>query len=156
MQWLANASAKGMKANFMKQLADDNVEINNGWKGTDFYTFIHAMACMEATTPDYATAVKELTALEKKKYQWFRLFESLLCRQRMEKANEKKMLAYYEKGVSLGEPYACFLLAQLHLSGSKTVKVDKNKVVTYLEKAADGDYAPAMCELGDCISQESL
>lgn len=59
------------------------------------------------------------------------------------------MLAYYEKGVSLGEPYACFLLAQLHLSGSKTVKVDKNKVVTYLEKAADGDYAPAMCELGD-------
>lgn len=40
-------------------------------------------------------------------------------------------------------------LAQLHLSGSKTVKVDKNKVVTYLEKAADGDYAPAMCELGD-------
>lgn len=74
LQWLANASAKGMKANFMKQLADDNVEINNGWKGTDFYTFIHAMACMEATTPDYATAVKELTALEKKKYQWLRLF----------------------------------------------------------------------------------
>lgn len=150
LQWLANASAKGMKANFMKQLADDNVEINNGWKGTDFYTFIHAMACMEATTPDYATAVKELTALEKKKIPVASALLGLCYADKeWKKANEKKMLAYYEKGVSLGEPYACFLLAQLHLSGSKTVKVDKNKVVTYLEKAADGDYAPAMCELGD-------
>lgn len=150
LQWLANASAKGMKANFMKQLADDNVEINNGWKGTDFYTFIHAMACMEATTPDYATAVKELTALEKKNIPVASALLGLCYADKeWKKANEKKMLAYYEKGVSLGEPYACFLLAQLHLSGSKTVKVDKNKVVTYLEKAADGDYAPAMCELGD-------
>ena len=65
------------------------------------------------------------------------------------KANDKKMLAYYEKAANAGEPYACYLLAQLHYTGSKAVKTDKNKVVELYEKSAEGGYAPAMCELGD-------
>lgn len=66
LQWLADAASKGMKANFQKLLNEPNVEIKNGWKNTDFYSFVHAMTFMESTTPDYATAVKELTILEKK------------------------------------------------------------------------------------------
>ena len=150
LQWLTEASNKGMKTNFMKQLADENVEINDGWKGTDFYTFIHAMSNMEATSPDFAAAVKELTVLEKKNLP---VASTLLGRcyanKTWKKANDKKMLAYYEKAANAGEPYACYLLAQLHYTGSKAVKTDKNKVVELYEKSAEGGYAPAMCELGD-------
>ena len=67
LQWLAKASATGMKANFQKQMNDANVEINNGWKGTDFYSFLQAMAYIESLTPDYAAATKVLASLEKKR-----------------------------------------------------------------------------------------
>lgn len=150
LQWLANASSKGMKANFMKQLMDENVEINNGWKGTDFYSFIHAMACVDAMIPDYTTAVTELAILEKKNIP---VASTLLGRcyadKNWKKANEKKMMAYYEKAANMGDPYAYYLLAQLHILSDKAVKADKNKVVAYYEKAIEADYAPAMCELGD-------
>lgn len=150
LQWLAYASDKGMKTNFIKQLADANVEINNGWKGTDFYTFIHAVACMEATTPDYTIVVKELEKLEKKNVPVASTLLGLCYSAKSwRKANEKKMIAYYEKGANMGDPYAYYLLAQLHLSNDNAVKADKNKVVAYYEKAAEEDYAPAMCELGD-------
>lgn len=150
LQWLAAASNKGMKNNFMKQLEDENVEINDGWKGTDFYTFIHAMANMEASSADYAAAVKELTVLEKKNLP---VASTLLGRcyadKTWKKANDKKMLAYYEKAANAGEPYACYLLAQLHFTGSKAVKAAKNMVVELYEKSAEEGYAPALCELGD-------
>ena len=150
LQWLAAASNKGMKNNFMKQLEDENVEINDGWKGTDFYTFIHAMANMEANSADYATAVKELTVLEKKNLP---VASTLLGRcyadKTWKKANDKKMLAYYEKAANAGEPYACCLLAQLHFTGSKAVKAAKNMVVELYEKSAEEGYAPALCELGE-------
>lgn len=150
LQWLSEASDKGMKTNFMKQLADENVEINNGWKGTDFYTFIHAMSNMEATSPDFAAAVKELTVLEKKNQP---VASTLLGRcyanKTWKKANNKKMMAYYEKAANAGEPYASYLLAQLYYTGNKAVKSDKNKVLELYEKSAEGGYAPAMCELGD-------
>lgn len=150
LQWLATASNKGMKNNFMKQLEEENVEINDGWKGTDFYTFIHAMANMEASSADYAAAVKELTVLEKKNLP---VASTLLGRcyadKTWKKANDKKMLAYYEKAANAGEPYACYLLAQLHFSGSKAVKAAKNMVVELYEKSAEEGYAPALCELGD-------
>lgn len=150
LQWIANASAKGMKANFMKQLTDGNVEINNGWKGTDFYAFVHAIACMDAMTSDYATAIKILTTLEKKKVPVAStLLGSCYADKSWKKNNEKKMMACYERAANLGDPYAYYLLAQLHLSSDKAVMADKNKVVAYYEKAVDGDYAPAMCELGD-------
>ena len=150
LQWLAAASNKGMKNNFMKQLEDENVEINDGWKGTDFYTFIHAMANMETNSADYAAAVKELTVLEKKNLP---VASTLLGRcyadKTWKKANDKKMLAYYEKAANAGEPYACYLLAQLHFAGSKAVKAAKNMVVELYEKSAEEGYAPALCELGD-------
>lgn len=59
------------------------------------------------------------------------------------------MMAYYEKAANMGDPYAYYLLAQLHILSDKAVKADKNKVVAYYEKAIEADYAPAMCELGD-------
>lgn len=150
LQWLANASAKGMKANFVKQLMEENLEINNGWKGTDFYTFIHAVACMEGMAPDYSIAIKKLTMLEKKNIPVASTLLGLCYADKTwKKANDKKMMAYYEKATNMGEPYAYYLLARLHLSSDKAVKADKNKVVAYYEKAVEGDYAPAMCELGD-------
>ena len=59
------------------------------------------------------------------------------------------MLAYYEKAAKADEPYAYYLLAKLHFDGSNMVKTDKNKVVEYYEKASEGGYAPAKCELGN-------
>lgn len=150
MQWLADAANKGMKPNFQKQLNEANVEIKNGWKNTDFYQFVHAMSLMEATTPDYATAVKQLTALEKKNIAAASTLLGLCYADKSwKKANEKKMLAYYEKAAKADEPYAYYLLAKLHFDGSNMVKTDKNKVVEYYEKASEGGYAPAKCELGN-------
>lgn len=150
LQWLATAADKGMKTNFQKQLLETNVEINNGWKNTDFYTFLHAVSLMEAATPDYSNAVKELTALEKKGVV---VASSLLGRcyadKSWNKASIKKMLAYYENAANTGEPYACMLLAQLYMTGDKFVKTDKSKVISYYQKASEAGYAPAKCELGN-------
>ncbi len=150
LQWLATAAEKGMKTNFQKQLLETNVEINNGWKNTDFYTFLHVVSLMEAANPDYSTAVKELTVLEKK---GITVASTLLGRcyadKSWNKANTKKMLSYYEKAANAGEPYACWLLAQLYMTGDKTVKTDKSKVVFYYQKASEAGYAPAKCELGN-------
>ncbi len=150
LQWLSMAANNGMKKNFTKQVADNNVEINNGWHGTDFYQFLQAIAQMEAAPTNCASAVKLLTALEKKNLP---LASTLLGQcyadSTWKKANAKKMLAYYEKAATHDEPYACYLLAQLHLTGHSAVKTDKAQVVPLLEKAANGDYAPALCQLGD-------
>ena len=59
------------------------------------------------------------------------------------------MLEYYEKAAQAADPYAYYLLAQLHHNGSNVVTTDKNKVVEYYEKAAKADFAPALCELGN-------
>lgn len=150
LQWLADAASKGMKANFQKLLNEPNVEIKNGWKNTDFYSFVHAMTFMESTTPDYATAVKELTILEKKNIAVASTLLGLCYADKSwKKANEKKMMAYYEKAAKADDPYANFLLAKLYFEGSNAVKADKNKVVVCYEKASEGGYAPAKCELGN-------
>ena len=65
------------------------------------------------------------------------------------KADDKKMVSYYEKGINGADPYAYYLMARLHLVNSQAVKADKNKVVEYYEKASDMDYAPAQSELGN-------
>lgn len=150
LQWLAEAAAKGMKPNFQKLLNEPNVEIKNGWKNTDFYSFVHAMSFIESTTPDYATAVKKLALLEKKNIaEASTLLGLCYADKSWKKANEKKMMAYYEKAAQAGDPYANYLLAKLYFDGSKAVKADKNKVVECYEKASEGGYAPAKCELGN-------
>lgn len=150
MQWLAAAAAGGMKGNFQKQLNDANIEINNGWKGTDFYSFVRALAYVEASDPDYASAVKLLTALEKKgMVEASTLLGYCYADKSWKKANDKKMVAYYEKAAASGEPYALYLLAGLHYANNQAVKVDKNKVVELYEKASEACFAPAQCELGN-------
>lgn len=150
LQWLSSAAKKGMKKNFVKQVADDNVEINNGWKGTDFYHFLHAVALMEASPSDCASAIKILTDLEKKNLSIAStLIGQCYADSTWKKANVKKMVTYYEKAAEAGEPYACYLLAQLHLKGDKAIKADKSQIVPLLEKSAAGNYAAAQCELGD-------
>lgn len=150
MQWLAHAASNGMKKNFQKQLNDANVEINNGWKNTNFYTFVRAIAYMEAAEPDYANAVKQLSVLEKKgKTEASALIGKCYADKQWKKADAKKMVAYYEKGAKAGDPYACYLLAGLHYTGDPTVKVSKEKVVELYEKAAEANFAPAQCELGN-------
>lgn len=150
LQWFADAAAKGMKDNFQKQLNEPNVEIKNGWKNTDFYAFVHAMWLMQTSSHDYTAAVKELAALEKKNIPAASTLLGLCYADKeWKKANDKKMLGYYEKAADGDDPYACYLLAKLHFDGNGSVKADKNKVVEYYDKASNGGYAPAKCELGN-------
>lgn len=150
LQWLSKASLSGMKSNFQRQLNDANVEINNGWKGTDFRSFVQAMAYMESAAPDYAQAVKILASLEKKGNATASTLIGLCYADKSwKKADEKKMMTYFEKGIKASDPYACYLLAGLHLANSTAVKADKSKVEEYYGKASEMGYAPAQSELGN-------
>lgn len=151
LQWFAYAAEKGMLPNFQKQLNEPNVEIKNGWKNTDFARFVHALALFQAQTPpNYMAITKELTVLEKKNIAAATTLLGLChADSTWKKATPKKMLEYYEKAAQAADPYAYYLLAQLHHNGSNVVTTDKNKVVEYYEKAAKADFAPALCELGN-------
>lgn len=150
LQWFANAATKGMDMNFQKQLNEANVEIKNGWKNTDFYTFVHALWLLEGPTPNLAEAVKLLTALEKKNLPVATTILGMCYADKQwKKANEKKMLECYEKAAKEGDPHANYLLAKLHLDDTKVIKANKSKVVECYEKAAEAGYAPAQCELGN-------
>ena len=116
-----------MKDNFQKQLNEPNVVIKNGWKNTDFYAFVHAMWLMQTSSHDYTATVKELTALEKKNIPTASTLLGLCYADKeWKKANDKKMLGYYEKAADGDDPYACYLLAKLHFDGNGAVKADKN------------------------------
>ena len=150
LQWFAYAAEKGMLPNFQKQLNEPNVEIKNGWKNTPFARLTHAMALFQTSTPPpYADIVKELTQLEKQDIAATTLLGLCYADSTWKKASPKKMLEYYEKAAQAADPYAYYLLAQLHHNGSNVVTTDKNKVVEYYEKAAKADFAPALCELGN-------
>lgn len=148
--WFSKAADNKMASNFQKQLNDANVEINNGWKGTPFYEFVKGMASIDGEAKDVNAAQKTFVALEK---TGVTTATTLLGRcyadKDWKKANEKKMLEYYDKASLAGDPYADYLLAKFYTNGGNTKGASKDMVISYMQKAVDGGYAPAMSDMGD-------
>lgn len=150
MIWFSKAADNKMIGNFQKQLDDDNVEINNGWKGTPFYDFVKGMVNLEGSSKDVNTAQKTFAAMSKAgNASATAMLGKCYADNEWKKANEKKMLENYEKAAEQGDPYAHYLLAQFYAVGGKTQKANKEQVISHLEKAVEGEFAPAMSQLGD-------
>ena len=110
---------------------------------------VYLKGLKEYNAKDFEAALKSFKAVSKAKVIDGKVMEgTILANNNYKKNNPKKGAKLLQECVKAGDPQAAYLLATLYELG-KGVEKDMPKAIELLNQAADANYGPAECSLGD-------